>query len=152
MDVSTLPEPVRGQWEHFVDGLNALVHETFGDEVVAVVVGAQWGGMGAPEPANAGLPDCLVTSNLDVHQTVAALHDMMDFADAEHEEAHGVVREPMDPDNVPEHVRQAAIEYAESLGLSAENIKYVAMDNVSDLSKLDDPLFSIEAEQESKGE
>lgn len=148
-DVNTLPQAEHDRWHQFIDGINRVVSEVFGTEDIAVVIGAQWGEMGR---TGSNLPNCVVTSNLDVHACPNAVAEMQEFVDAQHEQAHGIVKEPMIPENVPEHVRQEAIAFAESIGLTEADIQFVAVDDSSDLSKLDDPLFSIEAEQESKHE
>jgi len=154
-DIHTLPEEVHDQWHQFIEGVNRVVAEVFAEDQVAVVIGAQWGGMGAPDST---LPDCVVTSNLPACLVPDALADMQAFAESAHDDYHGIVREEVSADAVPQEVRDEAVRFAESVGLSAENVKFIVVDETGDLSDeaiaaLEQlPLFpaTVEDEQESK--
>ena len=153
-NIENLSEEQHAKWHEFIDRVNAVVDDVFTEEDhPAIVLGVQWGDMGRGEN---NLPVCLTTSNLPACVTPDAVRDMLAFSEAAHEEFHGlpvesgegVLKQPMDPDNVPEEIRQQAIEWAESMGYSAEDITFVEVADTSDLDQL--PLFDPEAEQESK--
>lgn len=149
----TLPEAEHQQWHQFIEGINRVVAEVFGETQIAVVIGAQWGGMGAPDSP---LPNCVVTSNLPACLVPEALSDMVEFAESAHDDYHGIVREEVSGDAVPQAVRDEAARVAESLGLDASAVKFIVVDETGDLSEeaiaaLEQlPLFPATAEDEQE--
>lgn len=139
MDMHTLPEAEHDRWHQFIDGVNRIVAEVFGETEAAIVIGAQWGGMGAPDSP---LPDCVVTSNLPACLVPQALADMVEFAESAHDDFHGVVREEVSAAAVPQAVRDEAVRVAESMGLSAENVRFIVVDETGDLS--DEAIAQLE--------
>lgn len=158
-NIENLDPEVHEKFHRFIDGVNALVDEVFDAEAdhPAIVVGVQFGDMGRPD--NEG-PTCLVTSNLPVCITPGAVQDMLDFANSAHDEHHGmpvtsgegVLKEPLTADQVPEEIRQKAIEWAESMGFSADDITFVEVADVSDLDAAEGvpTLFDVDDEQPGK--
>lgn len=150
-----LTEEMHEKWHTLIERVNEAVESVFDFDAdhPAIVLGVQWGDMGKDDN---DLPTCVVTSNLPVCITPSAIEDMLSFAKAAHEEHHGmpvhdeerVIREDIPLDRVPEEIRQQAIEWAESLGFTAEDVRFTEVADIGDL--VDEPLFGVDAEQESK--
>lgn len=139
-------EQYHEKWHKVIDAMNDVIEAEFTDEERPVfVIGAQWGEMGK---ADSDLPVCMVTSNLPVCLVGEALNDMMAYTEAEHARYHGTdigengepMGFPMDAAEVPEEVRQAALELAEKFGLGPEAIKYLQVPNTDDLANPQEAL------------
>lgn len=129
-----MDETTHEQFHRLLEGLNGVLAEVYGEEnLPAIVVGVQHQGDGEHE--------CLVTSNLPVCLVPDAIVDMHAESIRQHDRVHGdgvsedgsEVRQRVSLDNVPPEVRERALQLAQELGISPEEIAYVEVADISDL-------------------
>lgn len=150
---ATLPEEMHERWHTFVERINEVAHDVFGeDDDLFLVLGAQWNGISWGEDGN---PECLLTSNLPLCLIADAIEDMHAEAVRLHESIHGdgmkpdgTVTQRVSLDNVPEEVREAALAFAAEHGIPPEDVAFVEVADASDL--LDLPLFRGEADEDNE--